>query len=238
MSKSFVCRRHPAATAVMMEVIDHCRRSVTKADKKHGRQGVRTLQASLTLAAMYYVAGEHEKAEPLLKGYLSAAKRKPALDPRETAWAISILAEVYFRMDRPLDAMLITNEAKPMCGSMNLSRNDPLLNALLDLTFSLGAGKDPESRLRGFAAALVTPCWCVSYGLHRTSADAQSMSKLHSFFASYGIDDEMWEWAVKHANLTRYDFLGLLSVLLHSSGLLSRPFEHLLNQKVRVIHLR
>jgi hypothetical protein len=129
MSKSFVCRRRPEATAVMMEVIDHCAGSVARAEKKHGRDGLKTLQASLILAAMYHVLENYEKAEPLLKGNFSAAKRKSVPGSRETVWASTMLAEAYFKTNRIGDAMLITQEARALCGSMDPKRNAPLLGA-------------------------------------------------------------------------------------------------------------
>ncbi len=238
MSKSFVCRRRPEATAVMMEVIDHCRGSVTRTEKKHGRDGLKTLQALLILAAMYHVLENYEKAEPLLKGHLSAAKRKSVPDSRETVWASTMLAEAYFKTNRIGDAMLITKEARALCGSVDPNRKDPLLSALLQLALSLGAGQDSESRMRGLAAALVALCWCVSHGIHRAPADAQSLESLRHIFGSYGIEHETWEWALKHANLTKYDFLGLLSVLLHGSGLLPSEIKPPKRERVRVIHLQ
>jgi hypothetical protein len=106
-----------------------------------------------------------------------------------------------------------------------MSAPDPLLEALLQRAIALEAKGDMESRQRGFVVALLTLSWYVSHGFERSRADAPVQGQLRILAKSCGLGDEEWEWTVKHAHLTRYDFVGLLSILLHHTGLAPRPLS-------------
>jgi len=238
MSKSFMCKRTPQGTAVVADSLRQVRQRINRAEKHHGPNSSEVLRTCLILAAMYCGIEDYEKAEPLLKRCLEAAKQKPALNQREMLWAASLLGEAYFKLGRIPEALLVTAEAKPFSRGIDLSANDPLLEAFLELAQSIGADGDFEGRLHGFSAALMTLCWCVTHGLHRSRIDAPLVERLRVLFESYGIGDEQWEWMVKHAHLTRYDFVGLVSILLHHTGLVPAQLASGIPRKPRFIEVR
>ena len=65
------------------------------------------------------------------------------------------------------------------------------------------------------------------------------MDRLRLFLKSCGIGGDEWDWTVKHAHLTRYDFVGLLSILLHHTGLAPlHDWSRGCHKESRVIHVR
>ena len=154
---------------------------------------------------------------------MAATKRKQTAHDNEIPWGESLLAEAYFKLNRIPEALRVIREGKHISRRIDSTAKDPLLEAFLQLAWSLEADRDSESRLRGFAAALMTLCWCITYGLHRSSYGFQMLEQLRVHFKSYGIGQVEWEWVVKHAHLTKYDFLGLLSILLTHTHLAPEP---------------
>lgn len=104
-----------------------------------------------------------------------------------------------------------------------IRRQRSVAGGLLELALSLETEGDTAGVQQGFVAALMALCSCMTSGFHRTSSGAQLLERLPSFFKSYGIGGEEWEWTLKHSHLTKYDFVGLLSILLHHTGLVYPP---------------
>jgi hypothetical protein len=238
MAKSFACRKTPEGVAVMEDTTEHLRQGFNRVEEQYGRHNPETWEARLILAVMHSAAEDYEKVESLLAGYWIAAKGKQGANPRELSWAHALLFETYFKLNRIPEAMRISNEARSLPKEIDPSASDPLLEAFLRRTMVLEAMGDLKSRQRRFVAALMTLCWYVSHGFHRSTADSHVRDQLQVLFKSYGVGDEEWEWTVKHAHLTRYDFVGLLSILLHHTGLAPRPLRVVARRRYRVIEVR
>jgi hypothetical protein len=187
---------------------------------------------------MYRVVEDYEKAKLLLTGYLAGAKAKRTSNPEELFWACFLLAEAYFVMNRIPEALAIICKAKTISRKIDPSTKDPILGALWRLAFSLEVNGDSGCPHMGFAAALMALSWSMTRGLHRSRADAPVLDHLRIYLTSYGIGEEEWKWTVKHAHLTRYDFVGLLSILIHHTNLKTGRVEPMVRQRHHVIEVR
>lgn len=138
-------------------------------------------------------------------------------------WSLSLLFEAYARLNRFSEAVRISDEGRSIAKKTDASAKDPFLEALVQQAIALEADRETESRECGFVVALLTLCWYVSHGFEGLHANAYVKDQLRSLFEAYRIRGDEWEWTVKHAHLTRYDFVGLLSILLPHTGLEPEP---------------
>lgn len=214
MAKTFFRKRTPEVTELRANTLACVRRHFKKTEKFHGQKVLRVLKATLILAVVYSLVEDYPKAEPLLNRCVALAKKKPAQNPNELFWASALLAEAYYSMNRRPEGLIILNEAKTLSRTIDTSTPDPISEALWHLAVSFDSKCDLESRKQGLAIALMALCWCVTRGLDRSFAGPQTLDRLRLHFSSYGIVLDEWRWVVKHANLTKYDFIGLLSIVL------------------------
>jgi hypothetical protein len=238
MAKSFVCRRTFEGLTVKDHTVDYFHERARQAEKQYGRYSPEAWEARVIPAAIHCAVEEYEKVEPLLTGYVAAEQGKEGPNPMWMFWARDLLVEACFNLNRIAEAMQISNQGKSMARQMDPSAADPLLEAFLQQATVLEAEGDLKSRQRGFVAALMALCWCISHGFQRTPAGLIVLERLRLFFDSYGIRGDEWEWTVKHAHLTRYDFMGLLSILLHQTGLAPAPLHTVVRRRPRVIEVR
>jgi len=238
MAKSFLSKRSPEAEERMEDTIAHHREHLRGVEKDYGKHSPEASVARLILAA-HYRAGEHYgDMEPLLGGDLTVAKGTQEANTRRALWARSLRIEAYFNLNRIAEGMRISNEGKSIARNIDMSAADPLLEALLQRAIALEAKGDIKSRQRGFVAALLTLSWYVSHGFERSRADVHVKDQLRLLFESYGISGTEWDWTVKHAHLTRYDFVGLLSILLQQTGLAPTPLHTVIGRRPRIIEVR
>ncbi len=190
------------------------------------------------LGVMYSIVEHYKGAEFLLKKYLMDAKEVSAQNSMALLFASSMLAEAYFGLNRIPEAMMVSSEAKPLSRAVDLSAPDPVFESLWHLAMSFEAKGDTESRQQGLAVALMALCWCITYGLYRTQRGAQALEDLRLHFSSYGIVLDEWNRLVKHAHLTKYDFIGLLSIVLHNADLSPVSVKSWMEKEPRVIEVR
>ena len=241
MAKSFVSRRTPLAEERMEDTAEHHSEYLRSMEREYGRHSPEASMARLILAAHYSAGGQnYGDMESLLCGDLTVAKGDQEANTRRVLWARSLLIEAYFYLNRIAEGMRISNEGKSLSRNIDMSAPDPLLGALLQRAIALGAEGDMESRQRGFVVGLLTLSWYVSHGFERSRADAYVKDQLRSLFEAYRIRGDEWEWTVKHSHLTRYDFVGLLSILLHHTRLVPRPLSVVVKRprRPRIIEVR
>lgn len=238
MAKALLSKRSPAGMAVKKDTIEHVCQSLKSAEKHHARNDSETLRLSLILGAMYRVVEDHEEAIALLTRYVAAAKKQQAPNVAEMRWAVSLLAECYFELGRIPEGLQVISEGRSLSGKIDSSAKDPLLEGFLQLALRLETKGDTARVRKAFAAALMGLCLCITCGFHRTSSGSQVLERLHSSFKSYGLGDEEWVWAVKHAHLTKYDFVGLLSFLLQHTDPAPSPLAPMMRRRPRVIEVR
>ena len=238
MAKTFFVKRTPEGTKVTANTLACALRHLKKTEKRHGQASRKTVEASLLLAAMYCVVEDYEEAEPLLKRCMATAKNRLPQNADALSWANALLAEAYGAMNRIPEAFLIMNEGKSISRILDHSAPDMMFEALWKLALSFEADHDAESRQRGFVAALMALCWFVTRGLNRSRADAHRQEDLRLHFSLDGIVLDEWRWLIKHAHLTRYDFVGLLSIVLHNADLSPVSVQSWIKREPRVIEVR
>lgn len=214
MAKSFLCRRTAAGKAVMTRVMDQALNDLHLVEKQHGRKSLEASEQLLILASMHYVVEDYEKAEPLLLRYVSTVKEKLGTNSRESFYGLWLLADAYMYLNRYPEARRVSEEGKAISRTINCPASDSLIDALMGQVEGYRGKSDLHSRRRGLVMALIALSWCMTSGFHRSSGGVQALEALRSSFEPYGIGKEEWEWIVKHAHMTRYDFLGLLSLIL------------------------
>jgi hypothetical protein len=234
MAKTLARKRSPEAEVVMEDTAEHLLQRAHSLEKQYGWHSPEAWEARLIAAAMYCAVEDYDNVEPLLAGNVAAQKGKEGSNPMWMFWALSLLFEAYANLNRIPEAIRISKEGRSIAKKTDASAKDPFLEALVQQAIALEAKGHLESRQRGFVVALLTLSWYVSHGFDRSRADAPVQDQLHVLFKSYGIGDEEWEWAVKHAHLTKYDFVGLLSTLLPHTGLAPTPLEPVLQRKSRI----
>jgi hypothetical protein len=223
MAKSFLRRRSPAGMTVMPDTIDHLSQDLHLTEEQYGRESLEAAEPLLILAVAHYIIDDYEKAEGMFIRYIEIVKAKLGPNTLETFHSLGTLAEMYFFLNRFPEAIGLNNEAKSISKKIDPCAYDPMLEALFRRAGAYKEKTDLSSRQRRFVLALMALSWCITRGWHRGSEGAQILDGLRVIFTSYGIDKEDWEWVVKHAHLTRYDFIGLLSILLHHTGLTPEP---------------
>ena len=234
MAKSFTSKRTPNGEAAISDTAEHFHQRLYSLEKHYGRHSPESRDSRLILATIHTVAENYGKVESLLAGHLAVFKENPEANPMRMFWALSLLFEAYANLNRIPEAMRISEEGKSIAKKTDASVKDPFLEALVQQAIALEAEGDFVNRRRGFVVALLTLSWYVSHGFDRSHADDHVRDQLQLLFTSYGLDDEQWEWTVKHAHLTKYDFVGLLSILLNQTGLPPTPLEPMMEREPRV----
>lgn len=238
MAKSFVSKRTSEGVVVKEDTIEYLRQCSVQAEEQHGRYSTESRMARLILAAMHCATEDYEGVEPLLAGHVAVQKGKDGANPMWMFWALALLFEAYANLNRIPEAMQISKEGRSIAKQTDASAKDPFLEALVHQAIALEAEADSKRRQHGFAVALLTLSWFVSHGFERSRGNAHVPGQLQAPFKSYGLGDEDWKWAVKHAHLTKYDFVGLLSILLHHTGLAPLPFDTVVRRRPRVFQVR
>jgi hypothetical protein len=238
MGKSFLCRRTSSGTEAMKNAIEHVRRDLRRAEKRYGWKSLEASEPLLLLGALNYVAKDYARAEPLVARYVAIAQKKVPSNPADTFWGLTLLSDIYADLNRFAKCLEAGAKAKLLSYRPDPSAVDTLSEILVKRVFACSDENTTEGHRRTFIFGLVALCWCVTHGFHRCAAGTKVMNKLVPVFESYGIDHEQWEWVVKHAHLTKYDFVGLLSILLRHTGLDCGGFEPWVDQEIRVIEVR
>ncbi len=237
MAKSFVCRRSSAGMAVMTDAISGIYQDLRQAEKQYGRASLEAAEPLLVLGAAHYIVEDYGKAEGMFVRYIEIVKTKLGLNTLEAFHGLGTLAEIYFFLNRFPEAFCLNNEAKSISKKVDPCAYDPMVEALFRRAEAYMGKTDLKSRQRGFVVALMALSLCITRGWHRGSGGAQIVDGLRVIFTSYGMDEEEREWAVKHAHLTRYDFVGLLSILLHHAGLAPTPLSVVARRRHRFIEV-
>lgn len=238
MAKRFYCRRTPEGTEVANRALARVRKKLNQIEKRTNRKVRKALEDTLLLATMYYIVQDYENAEPLLKGYLIDAKRVSAQNSMAFFCASSLLAMAYSAMNRIPEAVLVMSGAKHLIRTIDTSVPDPVFQALEIRALSFGGEGNRESRQLGLAVALMALCWSITQGLHRTQRGAQALNNLRLHFSTYGIVLDGWNWLVKHGHSMKYDFIGLLSIVLENADISPVSAKSWMKREPRVIEVR
>ena len=209
--------------AVMTVAIHRVSQDLRHEEKKDAPGTIAVAELLLILGLLHYLAGNYGKAEQLLVRYVAIAKEQFGQNTRETLEGLGLLFEIYVELNRA-EVVRIVNEANAVARKLGTWPHPPLVEALLLRAEGFEDENKPQKRQQAFAFALMSLCWCMTRGFDRDPASAQVLERLHVFLKSHGIGEE-WEWVVKHARLKKYDFVGLLSILLHHTGLAPKPLS-------------
>ena len=238
MGKTFLSKRSSAGVAVITDAIDHARKDLQRAEKRHGQAAKEVAEPVCVLGFLYYLMGDYEKAEPVLLRYVAMAKEHFGQNTRETLEGLGILFEIYVELNRAGDVVPIANKANAVSRALHSWPHPPLVEALLRRAECDQNDNKSGSRQRRFAFAVLCLCWSITRAFDRNPKSPPVMDHLRLLLKSYGIGPEEWKWIVKHARLNRYDFVGVLSILLYHTGLAPRPLPPVRKQGLRVIEMR
>jgi hypothetical protein len=170
--------------------------------------------------------------------YLIVIKATIWTNTREYLEGLALLFEIYADLNHLNEVARIVDELNCLSRKLGTFLHDPLAEALFRSVRSHEGRTNPDNRQHAFAFALMTLCRCITRGHHTAPSVPALLEGLQAFFKSFGIGEGEWEWVVKHARLNKYDFVGLLSVLLQNMGQVSIPLEPMLRKRVRVIDVR
>ncbi|MBI5249609.1 MAG: hypothetical protein HY912_08950 [Desulfomonile tiedjei] len=238
MTKTFLSKRSSAGVALMTDAIDHARKGLKHAEKQHGQAPKEVAEPVLILGFLYYLIGDYGKAEPLLLRYVAMAKEHFGQNTRETLEGLGLLFQIYVDLNRMADIVPVANEANAVSKALHSWPHPPLVEALLFRAEAVQNDNKAGSAQRPFAFAFMSLCWSIFGSFDRNPDSAPVLDHLRRFLKSYGIGEEEWEWIVRHARLNRNDFVGLLSILLHHTGLAPVRLEPVLRRNPRIIEVR
>lgn len=238
MGKTFLSKRSSAGVAVITDAIDHARKDLQRAEKRHGQAAKEVAEPVCVLGFLYYLMGDYEKAEPVLLRYVAMAKEHFGQNTRETLEGLGLLFEIYVELNRMRDVARIGTEANAVSKALHSWPHPPLVEALLLRAEAGQNDNKASSPQRPFAFAVMSLCWSTFHSFDQNPESPPVMDRLRLLLKSFGIGQDEWEWIAKHARLNRNDFVGLLSILLYHTGLAPRPLPPVLRRKPRIIEVR
>lgn len=208
------------------DVTDHIAQAWKQTMKTHGSDSVEAVYDGLILASIYYVIGEHKKADPLIRNYIYVAEEKYGPHSDEVLCGFILLSNNCMVWGRQEDFRCALERVKLVRERRSL-RRDCILKGLYDFAERCRCASEPGSNQRGFILSLLALSWCVRYpsdyndhfiasvkvaGLH--DIYIRHIPQLEVIFQSYGFVDDYWQWLIRHCNLNLNNLVGLISVLL------------------------
>lgn len=227
MSKLFENKITEAGRQAMTDLTDHVAQVWSQTIKTHGSDSIEAAYDGLILASIYYVIGEHKRADPLIRNYIYVAEETHGLISDEVLCGLILLSNNCAGWGRLEDSISSLEQVKFVRERRSL-RRDCILKGLYDFAERCRCATEPGSNQRGFILSLLALSWCVRYpsdhtydpiipevkvaGLH--DVYAQYIPRIGNIFQSYGFVDDYWPWLIRHCNNNLHDLVGLISVLL------------------------
>lgn len=189
-------KNNGAGMALMADVTDDVQQDLCLSEKQHGIGAMQNLVLRWILASLCYVSHKNDKAEFLWAPYNFIIGGKP----------ISKAALVFWGLSKGVD----------------ISVYEQLIEALLQRAKAYSRQDSPAGAQFAFVTALLALSCCVTTGFNRTTSGTEILTRIRSFLKTYWATKAEWDWIIKHAQVTRHDFVGLLSVLLTHTHLTPR----------------
>jgi hypothetical protein len=180
--------KSPAGRALMAEVTDNVHQDLCSSEKQHGIDAIQNMVLRWILACLYYVSHKNDKAQAVWARYNFIIGGKP----------VSKAALVFWGLSKGVD----------------LSVYEQLIEAILQRAQAYSRQDSPASVQFAFVMALLALSCCVTTGLNRAPSGTEILTRIRFFLKPYWATKIEWDWIVKHAHVTRHDFVDTLSVLL------------------------
>ncbi len=212
MLRIFENRVTPEGRTAAANLIDHVAQLWNQTMETQGAGSFEAALQGLLLAYLYYLMQEYEKADPLIRHYVTVAEEKYGPHSDEVLCGLILLSNNCIGWGRLEDSRSVLEQLKPVAESC-LPWRDPLLEALYDLAVGCQNADGPTNEQRGFILSLMALSWCVRYA----SGDhiyTQYAPRLKSIFEAYGFVNDRWEWLIQSCKHNLHDLLGLISILL------------------------
>ena len=212
MFRVFEDRITPEGRSAAANLIDHLAQLWRQIREIKGAGSIEAALQCLVLAYMYYLMGEHEKADPLIRSYVSASEEKYGPHSDQVLCGLILLSNNCIRWGRLEDSPSVLEHVKVVAERCS-QWSDPLLEGLYNLAVPCHNVNDPTNEQRGFILSLMALSWCVRYQSD-THVYAEFTPLLKSVFEPYGFIGDRWEWLVQSCKHNLHDLLGLISILL------------------------
>ncbi len=179
-------------------------------------QGAGSIEAALQglpLAYMYYLMQQYEKADPLIRSYVSACEERHGEYSNKVRCGLMLLSNNCIGWGRLEDSRSVLEHVKVVSQRCRSFADDPVLEALYDLAVSHQSANDPTNEQRGFILSLMALGWCARYQSD-TRVYAEFAPLLKAVFEPYGFVEDRWEWLVQSCKHNLVNLVGLISILL------------------------
>ena len=163
MFRLFEDRVTPAGKALIGEVANQVAQDLEAAKQSHGEDSVEALQKCLVLASMYYLMQEYEKADPLIRSYVSASEERHGEYSNQVRCGLILLSNNCIGWGRLEDSRSVLEHVKFVSQRCPSFADDPVLEGLYDLAVRYQSANDPTNEQRRFILCLMALSWCVRY---------------------------------------------------------------------------
>jgi hypothetical protein len=213
-----------AGRRAMADLTDHVAQVWNQTMNTHGSDSIEAAYDGLILASIYYVIGEHKRADPLIRNYIYVAEETYGLHSDQVFCGLILLSNNCIGWGKLEDFRSALERVKFVQERCSL-RRDSILEGLYDFAERCRCAEEPMSKRRGFILSILALSWCVRYpsdhnyreipevriaGLH--DIYSRHVSQVRAVFESYGFVGEGWEWLIRHCNNNLSDLVGLISI--------------------------
>jgi hypothetical protein len=216
-----------AGRRAMADLTDNVAQVWNETLKTQGSDSIDAAYDALILASIYYVIGEHQRADPLIRNYIYVVEETHGLQSERVLCGLILLSNNCMSWGRPEDTRCVLERVKSVSERCSAVRRDPLLEELDDFAEICRGAEEPMSNRRGFILSLMALSWCARYpsdhnyhqigpkvkvaGLH--DVYTRHIPRLELIFQPYGFVGDYWQWLIRHCNNNLNDLVGLVSIL-------------------------
>src|SRR5271157_540226 len=213
MLRIFENRVTPAGKALIDDLVIQVTQDLEAGKQSHGEDSVEVAQQGLLLAYMYYLMREYEKADRLIRSYVSANEERHGEYSNKVRCGLILLSNNCIGWGRLEDARSVLERLKIVSRRCPSFADDPVLEGLYDLAVRCQKADDPKNDQRRFILCLMALSWCVRYQSD-TRVYAKFAPLLKAVFEPYGFVEDHWEWLFKSCKHNLHNLVGLISILL------------------------
>src|SRR5208283_5248188 len=212
MFRLFEDRITPAGRSATKDLIDYVAQTHSQIIETHCATSIEAAQQGLILAYMYYLMQEYEKADPLIRSYVSANEEQHGEYSNKVRCGLILLSNNCIGWGRLEDSRSVLERVKSVSERCPSFADDPVLEGLYDLAVGHQSANDPTNEQRGFILSLMALSWCVRYQSD-TRVYAEFAPLLKAVFEPYGFVEDHWEWLIQSCKHNLHNLVGLISIL-------------------------
>jgi hypothetical protein len=167
----------------------------------------------LLLAYMYYLIREYEKANLIIRSYISDSEEWHGEYSSRVLCGLILLSNNYIGWGKLEESRSVLEHVKFVSERCPSFDDDPLLEGLYGLAVKCQKADDATNEQRAIILSLMALSWCVRY---QSDDDVytQYAPRLKSVFESCGFVEDHWEWLIQSCKHNLHNLVGLISILL------------------------